>query len=119
MIGDLRLQHKYDIAYYTWKDVDVELTKGTEITNSTSYVKFYVTSWDINAAANIRFIIIELTILIISVIVFFMISAITKDAALAFTSAIQVFIGLSTLHLLILGVEFGWQGFFKFIKYIL
>lgn len=119
IVGDLRTALNYGYILYNWKDVDVTLSTATTVTNSTNIIKYYVTSWDVNTWANIRFFIIEFFLVIFTLICFLSLLTISGDPWGSFKVAVVLFIIFTILHMLILGVISGIEMGLKIIKYIL
>ena len=118
IIGDLRAGANYDDVYYSWKDVDVELSKFITITNSTNYIQYYVSSWDVSFWSNVSFIIWELVILFIALVVMYVIMTMTKEPWGAFKIGVVVFIALTALHMIIKGFISGISDLAKILKYL-
>lgn len=119
IIGDLRTHGSYDNVYYSWKDIDVQLSDGIMITNLTANIQYYMSNADINAAANLSFWIIEIIILLMAFVIAYGMYYISHNGGLAFGWFFSILIMFTIIHLLILIWTAGWTGIFRWIRYMI
>lgn len=118
VIGDMRTHGSYDDVYYSWKDIDVLLSDGIMISESTPDIQYYVSNADINAAANLRFWVIEIFILLLAFIIAYAMYYVSQNGGLALSWFLSIVIMFTVIHLLILVWTAGFTGLFRWIRYM-